>query len=60
MQNLNIHIHIPPSSALTRNLGREVDGYGGNVIVGRVVLVELRHQQIVVLHPQRELLHICG
>ena len=40
-----------------RGLGGEVDGDGGHGVPGGVA-VQLRHQQVVVLHPQRELLHV--
>ena len=51
---------IHSRTLLTRNLGRQIDGNRGDMIVVRVVLVEFRDQQIVVLHAQRKLLHICG
>ena len=40
-------------------LGCEVDAERGDGVLGGVP-VELCHQQVVVLHAQRELLHIWG
>ena len=51
---------VSPSGGGLRVLtgfGREVHGQRGDGVVGWVV-VELRHQQVVVLHPQGELLHV--
>lgn len=45
---------------------RVLTGFGGEVntqrsdgVVGRVV-VELSDKEVIILHPQRELLHVCG
>lgn len=40
-------------------LGGEVNAQRGDGVIGGVV-IELSDEKVVVLHPQRELLHVCG
>ena len=41
------------------DVGREVDGEGSNWFLAGI-LEQLRDQQIVILHTNRKLLHVCG
>lgn len=41
------------------DVGREVDGEGSNWFLAGI-LKQLRDQEIVILHTNRKLLHVCG
>jgi hypothetical protein len=42
---------------LTCGFGGEIDRDGGDLVVGGV-LVEFRHEEVIVLHAKGELLHV--
>lgn len=53
-----LHIKIKKQQTeLLTGFRCEVDAKSGDGVLCRVS-VQLRHQQVVVLHPQRELLHV--
>lgn len=51
--------HVNKADRVLTCLGSEVNTQCGDGVIGGVV-IELSDEKVVVLHPQRELLHVYG